>query len=189
MISLQIICSKKIRLQRCARVTDLTTQYIIKHYQTLWLSLNKSASVNYRTVQTFEGIFFKKHHLRCLDLKGKMESIKRNVTKELRMPWQVRLHLHTFCSLSMSVKILKNLLFLCNPLSREFTCCTQRICIGSAPKIREKRFFHETDEAVTKGRRQKIDHWSRRKIQGLPFIFLYPGYFFLFIYLPIPSPF
>ena len=27
-----------------------------------------------------------------------MQSIKLNITKELRMPWQVRLHLHTCCS-------------------------------------------------------------------------------------------
>ena len=34
-----------------------------------------------------------------------MESIKLNVTKEFRMSWQVRLHLHTCQSLSMCVKI------------------------------------------------------------------------------------
>ena len=45
----------------------------------------QSASDDYRTVQKFEGIFFSKHCLRCLDLKGKTESIELNVTKELRM--------------------------------------------------------------------------------------------------------
>ena len=92
-----------------------------------------------------------------------MKSIKLNVTKELRISWQARLHLHTCRSLSMYVKISKNLLFLCNPLSRKSTCYAQRICIGSALKIREKWFFHETDEAVTK-ERNNPNHRSRRKI-------------------------
>ena len=104
------------------------------------------------------------------------------------MSWQVRPHLHTCRSLSMCVNISKKLLSLCNPLSRKSTCYTQRICVGSAFKICEKWFFHETDEAVIKGRNNP-SHQPRRKIQGLPFTFLYPGYFVLFIYSPIPSPF
>ena len=56
-----------------------------------------------------------------------MESIKLNVTKELRMSGQVRLRLHTCRSLSMCVKVTKNLLFLCNRLSRKSMCCTQSV--------------------------------------------------------------
>ena len=43
------------------------------------------ASEDYRTVQKFVEIFFK-NYLCCLDLIGKIASIKLNVTKELRMP-------------------------------------------------------------------------------------------------------
>ena len=47
--------------------------------------LGQIASEDYQTVQKFEDIFFK-NYLCCLDLIGKIVSIKLNVTKELRMP-------------------------------------------------------------------------------------------------------
>ena len=100
--------------------------YVIKHCQSHWLSLAK----------VLEGIieqhkelkeYFLKQYLCCLDLKRKMESIKLNVTKELGMFWQVRLHLHTCRSLSMCVKVSNNLLFLCNLQSQKSTCYAQRV--------------------------------------------------------------
>ena len=65
-------------------LTDATTHHN-KPLPNLLAQPGQSASDDYRTVQKFEGIFFLKHCLRCLDLKGKTESIELNVTKELRM--------------------------------------------------------------------------------------------------------
>ena len=67
--------SKKLRKKK-----DVTTHYVIKYCQTRWLSLDK---VLVRNVEQYENLkeYFLKHCLRFRDLKGKMESIKLNVTK------------------------------------------------------------------------------------------------------------
>ena len=111
-----------------SELTDVTTHYVIKHCQARWLSLDKVLG---RIIEQYENLweYFLKT-LRNLGLKGKMESIKLNVTKELRISWEVRLHLHRYRSLSMCVKVSKNLLFLCNPLSQNYTCCTQSALNG-----------------------------------------------------------
>ena len=63
-----------------SELKDVTTHYVIKYCQTRWLSLDK---VLVRYVEQYENLkeYFLKHCLRFRDLKGKMESIKLNVTK------------------------------------------------------------------------------------------------------------
>ena len=67
-----------------SELTDVTTHYIIKHCQTRWLILDK---VLVRIIKQYENL--KEYFLKTLStlpgFKGKMESIKLNVTKELRM--------------------------------------------------------------------------------------------------------
>ena len=69
-----------------SELKDVTTHYVIKYCQTRWLSLDK---VLVRNVEQYENLkeYFLKHCLRFRDLKGKMESIKLNVTKGWRMSW------------------------------------------------------------------------------------------------------
>ena len=86
----------------------------------------QSARGNYRTAQRTEGIFFKTVPM-LPGFKEKNGVNQLNVTKELGMFWQVRLHLHTCRSLSMCVKVSNNLLFLCNLQSQKSTCYAQRV--------------------------------------------------------------
>ena len=69
-----------------SELKDVTTHYVIKYCHTRWLSLDK---LLVRNVEQYENLkeYFLKHCLRFLDLKGKMESIKLNVTKGWRMSW------------------------------------------------------------------------------------------------------
>ena len=151
----QTICSESRRLY----LIDVSMQFVIKHYQTRWLSLDK---VPLGIIEQQENL--KEYFLKTLPKLSFIVHVCQDF-KKFVVPLQsteLKIHvLYTKC-----VKLVKNL------LSRFVT----------------KWSFHETDHDATKGRNDP-SHQPRRETQGLSFIFLYPKYFVHFISSPIPFPF
>ena len=108
-----------------SELTDVTMHYVIKHWQTHWLSLHKVLGRIIEQYENLKGYFLKTLPM-LPEFKGKSgvsqtehyQRIKNVLTSKTAL---------AYMSLIARVKVSKNLFFLCNPLSRISTCYTQSV--------------------------------------------------------------
>ena len=154
--------------------------YVIKQCQTCWLSLNE---VLVRIIEQYQNL--KKYFLKTLPIlpgfKAKngvnqterYQKIKNVLTSKTALGYMMFI-VHCPCSLSFIVHCqdFKEVVHLQSTELKIKVLYTRFVELVKdlLSIIHEKWFFHETDEAATKGRNDP-SHQSRRKMQGLSCIF------------------